>query len=138
MINESTERFGLVVSYVEVLDHNPLKTKVHNVMFEDVEEGRKFAKEHTTISKMLVKLEDHQLNITSDVTENENIVTIGDYEFHDTGTVMMTNRRRTIHETTILALKFHQDIIDGKINVSPHFGESSHCLAAFCRPRNKK
>ena len=25
---------------------------------------------------MLVKLEDHQLNITSDVTENENIVTI--------------------------------------------------------------
>lgn len=56
MINESTERFGLVVSYVEVLDHNPLKTKVHNVMFEDVEEGRQFAKEHTTISKMLVQI----------------------------------------------------------------------------------
>lgn len=56
MSNNSTERIGLVVTYIEVLGDNPIKSKVHNVMFEDVEEGRKFAKEHTTISKMLVKI----------------------------------------------------------------------------------
>lgn len=56
MSTKNTERVGLVVSYVEVLDDNPIKSKVHNVMFEDVEEGRQFAKEHTTISKMLVKI----------------------------------------------------------------------------------
>lgn len=56
MSTKNTERVGLVVSYVEVLDDNPIKSKVHNVMFEDVEEGRQFAKEHTTISKMLVQI----------------------------------------------------------------------------------
>lgn len=56
MSTKNTERVGLVVSYVEVLGDNPIKSKVHNVMFEDVEEGRQFAKEHTTISKMLVKI----------------------------------------------------------------------------------
>lgn len=53
---ENTERYGLVVSYVEVLDDNPIKSKVHNIMFENIEQGRDFAKEHTTISTMKVRI----------------------------------------------------------------------------------
>lgn len=54
MSNKSTERFGLVVTISVVEGINPLKTKTKSIFFENIEEGREFAKNHTTISKMLV------------------------------------------------------------------------------------
>ncbi|AFC21955.1 hypothetical protein GAP32_496 [Cronobacter phage vB_CsaM_GAP32] len=46
---------GLVVSISVVVSIDPIKTKVKTVLFEDVEEGREFAKNHTTISKEIVQ-----------------------------------------------------------------------------------
>lgn len=75
------------------------------------------------------------LDIHSEVRETENFVRIGDYEFHDISTVMMTENRRTIHETIILAIRFHSDIVNGYKPVGPYFGESAYCLNAFYRPQ---
>lgn len=50
------ERKGLVVTISIVVDDNPIKAKTKTIFFEDVEEGKKFAKEHVTISKMLVDI----------------------------------------------------------------------------------
>ncbi|AMM44081.1 hypothetical protein FDG95_gp461 [Pectobacterium phage vB_PcaM_CBB] len=46
---------GLVVSYSVVTKMNPIETKVETLLFEDIEEGREFAKNHTTISKEIVQ-----------------------------------------------------------------------------------
>lgn len=46
---------GLVVSISVVVGMNPLKTKVETLLFEDIEEGREFAKNHTTINKEIVQ-----------------------------------------------------------------------------------
>lgn len=47
---------GLVVSISVVTKMNPIETKVETLFFADVEEGREFAKNHTTISKQLVTI----------------------------------------------------------------------------------
>lgn len=54
-MKEKEIKTGLVVSISVVLGMNPIKTKVETLLFEDVEEGREFAKNHTTISKEIVK-----------------------------------------------------------------------------------
>lgn len=55
-MKEEEVQKGLVVSISVVLGMNPLKTKVETIFFENIEEGREFAKTHTTISKQLVTI----------------------------------------------------------------------------------
>lgn len=55
MKNEDVKK-GLVVSYSVVTKMNPIETKVETLFFENIEEGREFAKTHTTISKQLVTI----------------------------------------------------------------------------------
>lgn len=47
---------GLVVSVSVVIGMNPMKTKVETFFFEDIEEGREFAKNNITISKEIVQI----------------------------------------------------------------------------------
>lgn len=47
---------GLVVSVSVVIGMNPMKTQVETYFFEDIEEGREFAKNNITISKEIVQI----------------------------------------------------------------------------------